>query len=398
MSNKPKNKPATPRFSPPERRRFRRRILGWYDREKRELPWRGEKDPYRIWVSETMLQQTRADTVRRRYPAFIERFPTLNALADAPLDAVLAEWQGLGYYGRARNLHRAARQVVDQGGSAPPETRDALLALPGVGPYMAGAIASIAFGERCAAIDANALRIMSRILNLSVPIDSPPARKTIRDEALALVPRARPGDFNQALMDLGSRICLPKKPACAECPVREMCAGHEAGTQNALPVKAGKKPPVPVTIFQFRAERNGLVALMQREKDRPFRRHVGVARLHGTRPPRERRPAPAEGAVRKTSRAGLASGTRTRQKPPERSPTEKFCSWCIWRKARRGNHCRQFRTDCCGRRRRKSKPWPSPAPSGPRGARPKARSAQRKKTRTGDDAPFAPSLQPYLPN
>ena len=266
MSNKPKNKPPTPRFSPPERRRFRRRILGWYDREKRELPWRREKDPYRIWVSEAMLQQTRADTVRRRYPAFIERFPTLAALADAPLDAILAEWQGLGYYGRARNLHRAARQVVDQGGSAPPETHDALLALPGVGPYMAGAIASIAFGERCAAIDANALRIMSRILNLSVPIDSPPARNTIRAEALALVPRVRPGDFNQALMDLGSRICLPQKPDCAGCPVRELCAGHEAGTQNALPVKAGKKPPVPVTIFQFRAERNGLVALMQREK------------------------------------------------------------------------------------------------------------------------------------
>ncbi len=266
MSNKPKNKPATLRFSPPERRRFRRRILGWYDREKRELPWRGEKDPYRIWVSEAMLQQTRADTVRRRYPAFIERFPTLAALADAPLDAVLAEWQGLGYYGRARNLHRAARQVVDQGGSAPPETHDALLALPGVGPYMAGAIASIAFGERCAAIDANALRIMSRILNLSIPIDSPPAQRVIRAEAQALVPRARPGDFNQALMDLGSRICLPKKPDCAGCPAREMCAGHEAGTQNALPAKAGKKPPAPVTIFQFRAERNGLVALMQREK------------------------------------------------------------------------------------------------------------------------------------
>ena len=397
MSNKPKNKPPTPRFSPPERRRFRRRILGWYDREKRELPWRGEKDPYRIWVSEAMLQQTRADTVRRRYPAFIERFPTLAALADAPLDAILAEWQGLGYYGRARNLHRAARQVVDQGGSAPPETHDALLALPGVGPYMAGAIASIAFGERCAAIDANALRIMSRILNLSVPIDSPPARKTIRAEALALVPRARPGDFNQALMDLGSRICLPKKPDCAGCPVREMCAGHEAGTQNTLPVKAGKKPPAPVTIFQFRAERNGLVALMQREKTGLF---GGMWELPGFMEQGHRENADPHRlraqCAKLLGRAGVRDANSP--EPPERSPTEKFCSWCIWRKARRGNHCKQTRTACCGRRRRKSKPWPSPAPSGPRGARPKARSAQRKKTRTGDDAPFAPSLQPYLPN
>ena len=264
MSNKPKSKPANLRPTPPERRRFRRRILSWYDREKRELPWRGEKNPYRIWVSEAMLQQTRVDTVRRRYPAFIERFPTPASLADAPLDAVLAEWQGLGYYGRARNLHRAARQVVS--GGAMPKTREALLALPGVGPYMAGAIASIAFGERCAAIDGNVLRIMSRVLNLSIPISSPPAKKAIGEETQALIPRARPGDFNQALMDLGARICLPKNPDCAICPVRDMCAGCEAGTQGDLPVKTAKKPPVPVTVFQFRAERNGLVLLTQREK------------------------------------------------------------------------------------------------------------------------------------
>ena len=266
MSNKTKNMPESLRFTPPERRKFRRRILVWYEREKREFPWRGEKDPYRIWASEAMLQQTRAETVRLRYPAFIERFPTLAALADAPLDAVLAEWQGLGYYSRARNLHRAAREVMSQGGGAIPETHDALLALPGVGPYMAGAIASIAFGERCAAIDGNILRVMSRILNIPTPVDIPPARKTIHEETQALVPRARPGDFNQALMDLGARICLPKTPDCARCPVRAHCAGHDAGTQNALPVKIAKKPPAPYTFFQFRAERDGLVLLAQREK------------------------------------------------------------------------------------------------------------------------------------
>ena len=266
MSNKTKKNPESPRLTPPERIRFRRRILNWYEREKRELPWRGEKDPYRIWVSEAMLQQTRAGTVRLRYPAFIERFPTLAALADAPLDAVLAEWQGLGYYGRARNLHRAAQQVAGDGGGVMPQTRDALLALPGVGPYMAGAIASIAFGERCAAIDGNVQRVMSRILNLTLPVDTPPAQKTIQEEAQALVPRARPGDFNQGLMDLGARICLPKNPDCATCPVRDLCAGHQAGTQHSLPVKTAKKPPAPVTLFQFRAEQDGLVLLTRRER------------------------------------------------------------------------------------------------------------------------------------
>ena len=266
MSNKTKNKHESTRLAPPERRRFRRRILGWYEREKRELPWRGEEDPYRIWVSEVMLQQTRAETVRLRYPAFIERFPSLAALADAPLDAVLAEWQGLGYYGRARNLHRAARLLVNQAGGAIPRTREALLALPGVGPYIAGAIASIAFGERCAAIDGNVQRVMSRILNLSMPIDVPHARKTIHAETQALLPRSRPGDFNQALMDLGSRVCVPKTPVCVRCPVHTLCAGYNAGTQNARPVKTAKKPPAPYTLFQFRAERDGLVLLTQREE------------------------------------------------------------------------------------------------------------------------------------
>ncbi len=264
MSNKPKRAALSPRLAPSERRRFRKRLLGWYDREKRDLPWRGEKDPYRIWVSEAMLQQTRAETVRGRYPAFIGRFPTLAALADAPLDSVLAEWQGLGYYSRARNLHRAAREVTSRGGGELPGTRDALLALPGVGPYMAGAIASIAFGERCAAIDANVLRVMSRILHLAIPVASPLAQKIVRAEAQALVPPSRPGDFNQALMELGARVCAPRAPDCAGCPVRGLCAGLRAGVQDALPVKTPKKPPAPVTLFQFWAQRNGLLLLAQR--------------------------------------------------------------------------------------------------------------------------------------
>ena len=269
MSNKPQGGEAAARLDAPGRGRLRRRLLSWYDREKRALPWRGEKDPYRVWVSEAMLQQTRAETVRARWPAFLKRFPTLAALADAPLDSVLAEWQGLGYYARARSLHRAAREVMRRGGALP-RTREELLALPGVGPYTAGAVASIAFGERCAAIDGNALRVLSRVLNLALPVDSPPARRIIGEEAEALVPPARPGDFNQALMELGARVCLPARPACARCPLRASCAGRSAGTQDALPVKAAKRPPAPVTIFQFWAEREGRVRLVQRERSGLF--------------------------------------------------------------------------------------------------------------------------------
>lgn len=266
MSNKPKRAPLSPGLAPSERRRFRERLLGWYEREKRDLPWRGERDPYRIWVSEAMLQQTRAETVRSRYPAFIARFPTLAALADAPLDSVLAEWQGLGYYSRARNLHRTAREVARRGAGALPETRDALLGLPGVGPYMAGAIASIAFGERCAAVDANVLRVMSRILRMAIPVASPRAQRIVRAEAQALVPRSRPGDFNQALMELGAQVCLPRAPDCAGCPVRGLCAGFRAGAQDALPVRTPKKPPAPVTLVQFWAERGGLLLLVRRKR------------------------------------------------------------------------------------------------------------------------------------
>ncbi len=217
-----------------------------------------------------MLQQTRANVVQRRYPAFMERFPTLAILADAPLDSVLAEWQGLGYYGRARNLHRAAREVMGRGEGALPKTRDALLALPGIGPYMAGAIASIAFGEPHPAVDANALRIMSRVLNLSIPVNSPPGLRIITDATQVLIPSSRPGDFNQALMELGAQICAPRKPRCTRCPISELCAGQEAGTQGALPVKTKKKPPTPVTIFQFWARRKGRILLTQREKNGLF--------------------------------------------------------------------------------------------------------------------------------
>ena len=160
MSNQRRPKKQTSLSStltPVVRRQIRAKLLKWYDSEKRSFPWRGEKDPYRIWVSEVMLQQTRTDTIQGRYPAFISRFPTLAALADAPLEAVLTEWQGLGYYSRARNLHRAARILAESHGGNLPEDKISLQALPGFGPYMAGAVSSIAFGERSPAVDGNAI-------------------------------------------------------------------------------------------------------------------------------------------------------------------------------------------------------------------------------------------------
>ncbi|MBI3024657.1 MAG: A/G-specific adenine glycosylase, partial [Candidatus Tectomicrobia bacterium] len=204
--------PGAARLSPPKsawRRRVRELLLGWYGQERRSLPWRGEREPYRIWVSEAMLQQTRAGTAAPRYARFLARFPTLRSLADAPLEAVLAEWQGLGYYGRARNLRRAAREVAERLGGELPAGLAPLRALPGFGPYMAGAVGSIAFGLRVPAVDGNVLRVLARLLDLALPVDKPPGRAAVEEEAEALLPQTRPGDFNQALMDLGARLCLP---------------------------------------------------------------------------------------------------------------------------------------------------------------------------------------------
>ena len=273
MSNRRKTspeRPTGPRLSPAQRRRARERLLGWYDAAKRALPWRGEREPYRIWVSEVMLQQTRAGTVAPRYARFLARFPTLTALADAPLEAVLAEWQGLGYYGRARNLHRAARAVAGRRGGELPREREALLKLPGFGPYMAGAVASIAFGERAAALDGNGVRVLARLLDLAAPADAPSGRALLEREAAAIVPPSRPGDFNQALMELGARVCLPRRPRCAECPLGRLCAARARGTVALRPVKSKKAPPRAATLFQFWAERKGRLLLARREEDGLF--------------------------------------------------------------------------------------------------------------------------------
>lgn len=215
---------------------FSQALLSWYDREGRALPWRTTRDPYRVWISEIMLQQTRAEAVVPRYEAFLARFPSLEALAAADEQDVLKAWEGMGYYSRARNLRRAAILIAQAG--AFPDTASQLRKLPGVGAYTAGAIASIAFGQVEPALDGNQARVLARVEAYDQPLASPQA---LRTAALERIDRARPGDYNQALMDLGSQVCTPRNPACARCPVRAFCAALALGDPLSYP-----RLPAPV--------------------------------------------------------------------------------------------------------------------------------------------------------
>jgi A/G-specific adenine glycosylase len=218
-------------------------LLAWYDVHRRVLPWRARKgetaDPYRVWLSEIMLQQTTVAAVGPYYRKFVERWPTVKALAKAPLDHVLAAWAGLGYYARARNLHRAAQVVASEMGGVFPTTAEGLRALPGIGAYTAGAIAAIAFDEPEAAMDANAERVIARYF--AVREAMPKAKTAIRKHGQSLVPQKRAGDFAQALMDLGAAICTPRQPACKNCPWSENCRGYARGIAETLPVKAPQR-------------------------------------------------------------------------------------------------------------------------------------------------------------
>lgn len=221
-------------------------LLRWYDRHARDLPWRGIHDPYRTWVSETMLQQTRVETVLSYYDRFLERFPTVEALAAAPEDDVLKLWEGLGYYRRARNLHRGAQQVMAEFGGKMPDTLDCLRKLHGVGDYTAGAIASIAYGLPVPAVDGNVIRVISRLRGIRENVGAPSVKRLLTAEAAALVPAERPGDFNQALMDLGATVCVPGTPSCEKCPLSALCDAYQEGDAEDLPVLPRKDPPRPI--------------------------------------------------------------------------------------------------------------------------------------------------------
>src|SRR5689334_10922987 len=215
-------------------------LLRWYDRHRRVLPWRARKgeraDPYRVWLSEIMLQQTTVKAVAPYYARFLDRFPTVTQLAAAPLDEVLSLWAGLGYYARARNLHARAEAVTAQHGGVFPDTEDGLLTLPGIGAYTAAAIAAIAFDRRASPVDGNIERVIARLF--AVEEELPGAKPRIRALAESLTPARRAGDFAQAMMDLGAAICTPKKPACVLCPWSAPCAARARGDQESFPRKA----------------------------------------------------------------------------------------------------------------------------------------------------------------
>jgi A/G-specific adenine glycosylase len=217
-------------------------LLDWYDRERRDLPWRGKRgkrvDPYRVWLSEIMLQQTTVKAVIPFYVRFLQRWPTVEALASADTEDVLSLWAGLGYYSRARNLHKCAKAVVSDHGGQFPRTEGELGALPGIGPYTAAAVAAIAFGVPATPVDGNIERVVSRLFAFKQPL--PGAKRELKRLAASLTPQRRAGDFAQAMMDLGATVCTPKRPSCLMCPLQQDCHAHALGIEAQLPVKLAK--------------------------------------------------------------------------------------------------------------------------------------------------------------
>ncbi|MFO0709645.1 MAG: A/G-specific adenine glycosylase [Sandaracinus sp.] len=242
-------------MKPAARERAKAELTAWFRESARDLPWRRTSDPYAIWVSEVMLQQTRVETVLRYYAPFLARFPTPDVLAAASEDDVLARWSGLGYYRRARLLHEGAKAVVARHGGRVPEDADARRALPGVGRYTAGAIGSIAFGRREPIVDGNVARVLSRLDAIEAPLGSRESEAALWAEASAWAEHDAPGVVNQALMELGATLCTPSAPRCGDCPVRRDCRARKAGSAESLPVPRAKKAPREV----------GVVALVIRD-------------------------------------------------------------------------------------------------------------------------------------
>lgn len=241
-------------------------LLDWYDDFKRDLPWRRTRDPYHIWLSEIMLQQTRVETVRGYYARFLELFPTVQALAHAPQEQVLKAWEGLGYYSRARNLQKAAQVITNEYGGVFPKKYDAILALPGIGPYTAGAIGSIAFGLCEPAVDGNVYRVASRFWGIREDVGIPAVQKQIRQLVKESIPPDRPGDYNQALMELGATHCCPGTPRCDLCPWNEICDACQEGDAEVLPVHEKKRPPKQIDMAVCLLTMGDKIAVVQRSE------------------------------------------------------------------------------------------------------------------------------------
>lgn len=225
---------------------FRQKLLAWYDENKRDLPWRRSKNPYHIWVSEIMLQQTRVDTVIPYYERFLDLFPTVESLANAPEERLLKAWEGLGYYSRVRNMQTAAQQIMSEFEGKFPSTYEGIASLKGIGPYTAGAISSIAFNLPQPAVDGNVMRVLARLFEVNHDIGNSSNRKIFQAMMEILIDPNRPGDFNQALMDLGSDIEAPVNPRPEESPVKDFSAAYKHGTMDRYPIKAPKKKPIPI--------------------------------------------------------------------------------------------------------------------------------------------------------
>ena len=240
------------------------RLLPWYQKERRDLPWRSTRDPYAIWVSEIMLQQTTVRTVIPFYERFLNRFPTVMDLAASPLDEVLKRWAGLGYYRRARQLHAASRVVVERFSGRFPDRLDDVLSLPGVGRYTAGAIMSIAFEARVPLVDGNVSRVFSRVFAIDTPVDEARTQARLWDIAEQAVPERSPGDFNQALMELGATVCHPTSPDCARCPLKDPCQARAQSRQHEWPRKKGKVEATAVGLHVFLAGNPSEVLLIKR--------------------------------------------------------------------------------------------------------------------------------------
>ena len=241
-------------------------LLPWYYVNRRDLPWRENREPYHVWLSEIMLQQTRVEAVKGYYARFLKALPTIAHLAACDDDALYKLWEGLGYYSRVRNLKKAAKVIMEQHGGIFPQTYEQILALPGIGEYTAGAIASICFDAPTPAVDGNVLRVMSRLTEDATPIDSPACKRSVREKLAAIYPAAA-GDFTQALMELGATVCGPnRKPDCDSCPCRELCGGAIHNTAEQFPVKGGKKPRKVEEMTVFILSCQGKYALEKRQE------------------------------------------------------------------------------------------------------------------------------------
>jgi A/G-specific adenine glycosylase len=243
-------------------------LIAWFETHREDLPWRHTGDPYAVWVSEIMLQQTQVATVIPYFEQFIAQFSTVEALAAAPLDDVLKRWEGLGYYSRARNLHRAARMVVDEYGGKLPGNIDDLKKLPGIGPYTAGAVGSLAFGLDVPVVDGNVMRVLARLYNIEDDITQSATRRKMWELAEEIVPAGRAGLWNEGLMELGQQICTPRSPDCSHCPLDDHCEAYRLNLQYERPVRSARKavPHVDVTAAVIRGE-NGKLLIAQRRED-----------------------------------------------------------------------------------------------------------------------------------